>query len=250
MDSTATNSPSRRLVSATDLGNQIAQSDDPLASAKAAFAETCAALGSDDATSFKEFVLDSFTSGTVLEHKPTAASSSVFSVLSARLPILAMLMILQSFSSIVLNSYSEFIQKHMVVALYLTMLVGAGGNAGNQTAVLFIRGIATGKVRRFSQVVPELINALALGLCLVIVGFSRVYLFGASLGESFGITLSLFLIVTSSVVIGAVLPLLLLNVGFDAAHAGPTIQVVMDISGVWITCGVCWTLSKNGLFIA
>lgn len=32
-------------------------------------------------------------------------------------------------------------QDHLVVTLFLTMLVGAGGNAGNQSAIKVIRGL-------------------------------------------------------------------------------------------------------------
>lgn len=216
--------------------------------AQAAFAELLEGLDPGDLAQFKNFVYESFEEADKEHslHVGITTKNRILNVLKARLPVLALLMVLQSFSSFVLNSYSEFIQQHMVVALYLTMLVGAGGNAGNQSAVLIIPGIATGKINSFSQVVPELLNALALGCSLVVVGFSRVYLFGATIAQSVGISLSLFLIVSTSVVVGAVLPLGLLRLGFDAPHAGPTIQVIMDISGVWITCAVCWTLSKSG----
>jgi Mg/Co/Ni transporter MgtE len=45
------------------------------------------------------------------------------------------LLILQSMSSIVLDSYQQLLKEHMVVTLFLTMLIGAGGNAGNQSAI-------------------------------------------------------------------------------------------------------------------
>jgi Mg/Co/Ni transporter MgtE len=45
------------------------------------------------------------------------------------------LLVLQSMSSVVLDSYHELLQKHLVITLFLTMLVGAGGNAGNQSAI-------------------------------------------------------------------------------------------------------------------
>lgn len=45
------------------------------------------------------------------------------------------LLILQSMSSVVLDSYQQLLKEHMVVTLFLTMLIGAGGNAGNQSAI-------------------------------------------------------------------------------------------------------------------
>ena len=41
----------------------------------------------------------------------------------------------------VLDFYQELLRNHLVVTLFLTMLVGAGGNAGNQSAIKVIRGL-------------------------------------------------------------------------------------------------------------
>jgi Mg/Co/Ni transporter MgtE len=56
------------------------------------------------------------------------------------------LLILQSTSSFVLDSYSDLLRDHLVVTLFLTMLVGAGGNAGNQSAIKVIRGLVSQSV--------------------------------------------------------------------------------------------------------
>ena len=40
------------------------------------------------------------------------------------------LLVLQSTSSLVLDQYQQLLRDHLVVTLFLTMLVGAGGNAG------------------------------------------------------------------------------------------------------------------------
>jgi Mg/Co/Ni transporter MgtE len=53
------------------------------------------------------------------------------------------LLVLQSTSSFVLEANEGLIRDHLVITLFLTMLVGAGGNAGNQSAIQVIRGLAT-----------------------------------------------------------------------------------------------------------
>ena len=63
------------------------------------------------------------------------------------------------------------------------MLVGAGGNAGNQAAVLVIRGLATGEVspRRWGHyVLSEVRMAFSISLIMVVAGYARVTLFGQS----------------------------------------------------------------------
>ena len=49
----------------------------------------------------------------------------------------------------------------------------------------------------------------------------------------------LFLIVALSIVLGAALPIFLEKLNAGASNAATTIQVVMDVSGVLITCAVC-----------
>lgn len=40
-----------------------------------------------------------------------------------------------------LDKYEVLLKDHLFVTLFLTMLVGAGGNAGNQSAIKIIRGL-------------------------------------------------------------------------------------------------------------
>ena len=45
------------------------------------------------------------------------------------------LLVLQSMSSFIIQRNETMLQKHLVIVRFLTMLVGAGGNAGNQASV-------------------------------------------------------------------------------------------------------------------
>lgn len=45
------------------------------------------------------------------------------------------LLVLQSMSSFILARNEALLQEHLVIVRFLTMLVGAGGNAGNQASV-------------------------------------------------------------------------------------------------------------------
>lgn len=122
------------------------------------------------------------------------------------------------------------------------MLVGAGGNAGNQASVGVVRGIAVGTVNKAtskSVLKRECMMGLALSLILGLAGFVRAKVFAVPWMETFAITTSLFMIVIISVVVGASLPLGMEALGIDPAHSSTTIQVIMDITGVVITVQVC-----------
>ena len=162
---------------------------------------------------------------------------------------LSMLLIFQSFSSIILSRNVDFIRDHPTVLYFLTALVGAGGNAGNQAAVRCIRGLALKKLNHnniSSFLLREMWMALILSGILGIVGLGRAYFSSGSRLEMVAIVVSLVTIVMVSVLIGAALPLLLQKVGADPAHASTTIQVLMDILGVYITiCVAVLLLDSN-----
>ena len=135
-------------------------------------------------------------------------------------------------------------QEHSSIVEFLTMLVGAGGNAGNQATVLVIRGLATGTMVCTTTDVLEYMRreikvGVALACIMTSIAVLRVLLFGYSLMDAAAICTSLFAIVSISVVLGALLPIGLESLGFDPAHAGAMIQVFMDLIGVFTTCAVC-----------
>mmetsp|Transcript_10882 Transcript_10882/g.22345 ORF Transcript_10882/g.22345 Transcript_10882/m.22345 type:complete len:298 (-) Transcript_10882:93-986(-) len=151
------------------------------------------------------------------------------------------LLVLQSCSSFILASNEALLQKHPAIIYFLTMLVGAGGNAGNQASVRVIRGLALGTLTRKNQgdfLRKELTTAFYLSLLLSIAGFARAVLFKVPGAETLAITISLFSIVFFSIVFGATLPLLLKSLGTDPAHSSTSIQVIMDILGVVFTVGI------------
>lgn len=157
---------------------------------------------------------------------------------------LVALLVLQSSSSFILDSYQELIKQHLVVTLFLTMLVGAGGNAGNQSAIKVIRGLATGTIKPTASSMRKVLQqqaavALLLGTGLSVAGWLRVYLTNGDMLNSTAIAMALFLIVCTSVLFGAALPFGLARFGVDPANAGTSIQVLMDCLGVLITCVCC-----------
>jgi len=169
-------------------------------------------------------------------------SSSFYRNLYDRSRWLIGLLLFQSLSSFILHYNEKILQSHPSLIYFLTMLVGAGGNAGNQATVRGIRAIAIGKLSletAHSFVYSELIMAFAISGLLGIFGFFRVILSaGCTMSETATITTALVLIVYSSIAVGAVLPILFYKFGIDPAHSSTTIQVLMDIAGVLIVSSI------------
>jgi len=130
------------------------------------------------------------------------------------------------------------------------MLVGAGGNAGNQASVRVIRGLALGTLNEQTQsqfLVRELKMAGALSGILSLSGFLRAAAFRTPFPETIAVTVALALIVFSSVCLGAILPLGLKKLRVDPAHSSTSIQVVMDILGVVLAVAVSSLLLDSPL---
>lgn len=190
-------------------------------------------------------------------HQPGARlEDTVFSIVWQRLSVLVSLLIIQSLSQFILENYEGLIAANVIIPLFLTMLVGAGGNAGNQAAVRSITGLVTGEFRaaHFWQCMRK--ECVIGGICaftVFLIGSMRVHYFYANDDDIttgvfetvFSISVSLFFIVFTSVVMGAALPFLFLRIGINVEHAAPVIQVLMDILGVSITCFVCSLFLPN-----
>ena len=148
------------------------------------------------------------------------------------------LLILQSCSSFIIQYNERFLQNHMIIVQFLTMLVGAGGNAGNQASVRVIRSLAVGTLNKRTMgsfLRSEAKMAFSLSILIGMAGFIRAAMFRTPPGETIAVTASVCAIVAISVAIGCTLPLGMRRVHIDPAHSSTSIQVIMDILGVLIT---------------
>ena len=171
--------------------------------------------------------------------KGTYFESSFFRVFVERGIILTALLIAQSFSAKIMQSYEATLQIGSLW-IFITTLISAGGNSSNQTSAVVIQGIAAGEIRpsnifRFFR--REILMAIMLALLLGLVGFARAYWTSTSIIESSAVAISLSLIVIIAVILGSCIPVILKRLHIDPAFsAGPFLATLMDILGVLIYC--------------
>ena len=153
------------------------------------------------------------------------------------------LLIFQSLSSLILASYNDMIGKYTIIAVFLTMLIGTGGNAGNQSATVVIRGLTTREMsRRNAHRVfwRELCIGVMMSAILMAVAFARVYWSYGDLMSALVISMALFFIVITSIALGSLIPIMLERFDIDPAHsAAPFLATLMDVIGVLIYCFIC-----------
>mmetsp|Transcript_34118 Transcript_34118/g.81893 ORF Transcript_34118/g.81893 Transcript_34118/m.81893 type:complete len:282 (+) Transcript_34118:60-905(+) len=148
--------------------------------------------------------------------------------------LVAMLLV-QSVSSLILDSFKGLMERHMSLTFFLTMLVGLGGNAGGQSVVLTVRRLALGKPVQVSE---QLHVGALLVLVMAPLAFVRAYMQQTPLSESLTVGASAAVITICATVVGTALPKLLWFFNVDPAHGAVGVQVLMDIAGIAIVCGL------------
>jgi len=146
-------------------------------------------------------------------------------------------------SSELIGSFEQTLLQVAVLAGFIPVIMGMGGNVGLQSATITVRGIATGHVRLGGALVyiwREARVGMALGVlfALVLGGYGLVrYLDQPLVGVSVGLSVCIAISVAS--LFGTSVPVLLSAVGVDPALAtGPFVTTASDITGIIIYLGV------------
>jgi magnesium transporter len=152
--------------------------------------------------------------------------------------ILALLLLVESFSSTILHAYESSLSEFLI--LFIPMLLSVGGNTSSQTSAMVIQGMASGDIDTnniWPFVRRELAMATLLGIVLGTTSFIRVQLTGGAFLESLTISAVLAMIVMLAALLGSGIPILLKRLNLDPAFsAGPFLATLMDIFGVLIFC--------------
>jgi magnesium transporter len=176
---------------------------------------------------------------------------SMFQLIWQRCGILSLLLLLQSFSSTIISSYTSILTGFLIT--YIGMITSTGGNASSQVSALVIQGLYTGELKTTQMIrfiKREICIASFLGLFLGIIGFIRTYIFNFKIHESFIVGLSLFLVVIISTFLGSIIPFILRKLKIDPAYsAGPILSTCMDLLGVIIFTLVSIFILKNTILL-
>ncbi|MEU5152844.1 magnesium transporter [Glycomyces sp. NPDC021274] len=164
-------------------------------------------------------------------------SAGVFMLARKRAVWLLILAVSASLTVTVLNYYETYLANVTVLAVFISLLTGTGGNSGSQASVTIIRAMAVGEVRfsdAFRITWRESRVGLLLGAMLAVVGGPVVgFVYGWDIGLIIAATL--LVICTWSTFVGSLLPLLAKKVGIDPALvSAPMVSTLCDATGLLI----------------
>ncbi len=162
---------------------------------------------------------------------------------------LSLLFVAGLFTIFALAHFQEALDKYLVLALFIPLCIGTGGNSGSQAATLITRALALGHLsaRDWSRVLlHEVFMGLALGLSLGAIGFLICYVLPFLPHNLLGDDVKWWqmgLVVSQAVtaiclwgtVVGSMLPLIFRALGFDPAFASsPFVAMFVDVTGIVI----------------
>jgi len=148
--------------------------------------------------------------------------------------VLAVMLLVQSLSSIIVQSYTGLLTNNPSLLYFLTMLVGLGGNAGGQSVVLSVRRLAFGEDVMVGE---QIWVGVRLGLVLAPLAYARAEFMSSAHGPvCHTIALAAIVIPVVATLLGTAVPKLFSDWEVDPAHAAPVIQVIMDMIGIIIVC--------------
>lgn len=150
---------------------------------------------------------------------------------------LSLLLIAATLTVSVTQAFEATLEQVAALALFIPMLIGAGGNAGAQAATASVRALAVGELlfADLPRVIwRELRVGLLLGLMLAALGFVVGALF---VGWQVALVVagSLVIVCAWAATIGGAMPLIAKKVGIDpAVVSAPLVTTLVDATGLLI----------------
>ncbi len=164
-------------------------------------------------------------------------TTSIATLVRSRVVWLLVLAIGAALTVQVLDSFESTLAEVVTLALFVPLLIGTGGNTGNQAATTVTRALALQDVtpKDIAKVLGrEFRVGLCLGLILGAVGFTLTsVIFDRSIGTVIGLTL--LSVCTMAATVGGAMPLLAKAVRADpAVFSNPFITTFVDATGLVI----------------
>jgi magnesium transporter len=172
---------------------------------------------------------------------------------------LAILFVGEMLTATAMGYFSNEIERAVVLALFIPLIISSGGNSGSQATTLVIRAMALGEVRLrdwFRVIRREIAAGVTLGTILGVIGITRIILWHTlrgTYGEHYLIVAltigcSLIGVVLFGTTAGSMLPFILRRCGLDPASASaPFVATLVDVTGLIIYFSVASVILRGVL---
>ncbi len=186
---------------------------------------------------------------------------SLVKLFKKRVGWLVVLFLGEMFTATAMGYFEDEIQKAVVLALFIPLIISSGGNTGSQASTLIIQAMAVGEItiaNWWRVMRREIIQGLMLGSMLGIIGFTRVVIWSKISPNLYGphyfrigltVGFSLAGVVLWGTLTGSMLPLILKRLGADpAVSSAPFVATLVDVTGLIIYFSVAY-LFLSGILL-
>ncbi|MBL3593483.1 MAG: magnesium transporter [Synergistaceae bacterium] len=162
--------------------------------------------------------------------------TGLFTLARKRFTWLLVCIVTQILTSSILENYSEALESAIALAFFIPLIIDTGGNAGTQSATLFIRSMTLGDIE--AKDLPrvflrETATGLLLGGAMALLAVGRVLLLGTGAAVALTVAIALVAVVLLGNLAGILLPLTARALKVDPAiMSGPFITTVVDVAGL------------------
>ena len=177
--------------------------------------------------------------------------TNLLTVARKRVVWLSVLLLTNTVTTWVIRSQESILEQVVVLAAFIPLLIGSGGNVGAQSSTVVIRGINTNELDNKSArrvIGREAIAGAFLGIMLGLVVTLWAYVLQGSLAVAVVVGISLVAIAVLASTAGAALPFLFSAIGFDPAlMSAPFITTIVDVLGVLIYLNLARYILRIGV---
>lgn len=184
--------------------------------------------------------------GTVALNEPYL-EMPIFTLFKKRITWLVVLFLGEMLTATAMSFFEDEIQKAVVLALFVPLIISSGGNSGSQASTLIIQAMAVGEISLsdwWRVMRREIISGLLLGGVLGVIGFIRVFVWSQFMPHLYGphylfigatVGFSLVGVVLWGTLSGSMLPIMLKRLGADpAVSSAPFVATLVDVTGLII----------------
>ncbi|MDD3678257.1 MAG: magnesium transporter [Dehalococcoidales bacterium] len=186
----------------------------------------------------EETTEDIYRFGAVQGTERSYFTSRILDVVKNRAVWLFLLILVNMLTGSIIAGQEALLGEMVILAAFIPLLIGTGGNVGAQSATVVIRGLATGEVnpkKALAVIGRESLVGIVLGLALGAAVLVLAYILGRDLMVAGVVTFTLIVISLIATIIGGALPFAFRLVKLDPALvSAPFISTVMDIFGVFL----------------
>ena len=186
----------------------------------------------------REATEDIYALGGVQSDKDNYFQTNLLTVARRRVVWLFVLLLTNTVTGAIIRSQEALLQQVVILAAFIPLLTGTGGNVGAQSSTVVIRGLNTEEIQNMGAgkvVFREATAGILLGLILGSMATVWAYFLQGSWPVAIAVGISLVAIALLASVAGSALPFLFRSLNLDPAlMSAPFITTAVDVLGVLI----------------